>query len=88
MRVLKHRLHPGMNALQCEANKVLILRYLNDQDGKLMGWFEEHATEHSEAFEYEVYLALTGEVVPPEYDYVCSHQVNQGGGWFVVHAYD
>lgn len=77
-----------MNTLQCEANKVLMLRYLNDQDGKLMGWFEEHNAEHGEAFEYEVYLALTGETIPDDYHWVCSHQLTQGGGWFVVHAYD
>lgn len=88
MRVLKYRLHPGMNAIKCEINKVLMLRYLNDQDGRIMGWFEENTVEHSEAFEYEVYLALTGEVVPTEYSYVCSHQLAEGGGYFVVHAYD
>jgi len=88
MKVLKFRLHPGMNAVKCEPDKLLILRYLNDQDGKIMGWFEEQTVVHSNAFEYEVYLALTGETVPSEYDYVCSHQVNQGGGYFVVHAYD
>lgn len=53
-----------------------------------MGWFEELATEHSAAFEYEVYLALTGEQVPDDYNYVCSHQVFAGGGYWVVHAYD
>lgn len=88
MRVLKFPLKPGMNAVKCETDKVLMLRYLNDQDAKIMGWFEEHTVEHSEAFEYEVYLALTGEQVPTEYDYVCSHQVQQAGGFFVVHAYD
>ena len=88
MRMLKFRLHPGMNTIKCDANKLLMLRYLNDQDGKLMGWFEEYATEHGNAFEYEVYLALTGETVPDDYHYVCSHQLQQGGGYFVAHAYD
>lgn len=88
MRMLKYRLHEGMNTLKCDANKVLMLRYLNDQGGKIMGWFEELATEHSAAFEYEVYLALTGEQVPDDYNYVCSHQVFAGGGYWVVHAYD
>lgn len=88
MRMLKYRLHPGMNTFKCETNKVLMLRYLNDQDGKLTGWFEEHTVEHSDAFEYEVYLALTGEEIPDDYHWVCSHQLHTGGGYFVVHAYD
>ena len=88
MRMLKFLLKPGMNTLKCDTDKVLVLRYLNDQDGKIMGWFEEHTVLHSEAFEYEVYLAVTGETVPSDYDYVCSHQVSAGGGWLVVHAYD
>jgi hypothetical protein len=90
MRMLKHRLHPGMNKITVEADHICKFRYINDQDGKLCGWFQV-ATDtdlHLQPHEYEVYLALTGETIPDEYNYVCSHQVNQGGGYFVVHAYD
>jgi hypothetical protein len=65
------------------------LRYLNDQDGKLMGWFEVSGEPTgTEESDYEVFLALTGETVPDDYHYVTSHQVQQGGGFFLVHAYD
>jgi hypothetical protein len=89
MKILKYRLHPGMNAIRQLAGTTHKLRYLNDQDGKLMGWFEvsgepTDVTEH----DYEVYLALTGETIPDEYRYVTSYQERTGGGWFVVHAYD
>jgi hypothetical protein len=79
-----------MNKIPVAADLVAKLRYINDQDGKLMGWFEV-ATDtdlHLQPYEYEVYLAMTGETVPPEYRYVCSHQISEGGGFFVVHAYD
>ena len=45
MRMLKYKLHEGMNAIKCDTNKVLMLRYLNDQCGKIMGWFENAETE-------------------------------------------
>jgi hypothetical protein len=78
-----------MNTVRHLAGIAYKLRYLNSQDGKLMGWFEvageaTNTTEH----DYEVYLALTGETVSDEYRYVASHQLHQGGGYFVVHAYD
>ncbi len=90
MRMLKYRLHPGMNKIQVEADHICKLRYINDQDGRLMGWFEVAADVdlHLQAHEYEVYLAMTGETVPDGYCYVCSYQLNQGGGYFVVHAFD
>jgi hypothetical protein len=90
MRMLKYRLHPGMNAIQVEANQLIKLRYLNDQDGRLMGWFEvaQDVDLHLQAHDYEVYLAMTGETVPDDYHYCTSHQLQQGGGYFVVHAYD
>ncbi len=88
MKVLKYRLHPGMNTLPIPGDNTARLVYLNDQDSKLMGWVEVAATTDVPTVEYEVYLALTGETVPPEYRYVCSHQLQQGGGYFVVHAYD
>jgi hypothetical protein len=88
MKMLKYRVHPGMNTLPIPGDSTAKLRYLNDQDGKLMGWVEVAATTGVPTVEYEVYLALTGEDIPNEYNYVCSHQLNQGGGYFVVHAYD
>jgi hypothetical protein len=88
MKILKYRLHPGMNTLPIPGDSTARLVYLNDQDGKLMGWVEVAATTDIPTVEYEVYLALTGEEVPPEYQYVCSHQISQGNGFFVVHAYD
>jgi hypothetical protein len=90
MRVIKHRLHPGMNTISVEADHICKLRYINDQDGKLMGWFEvvTDVDLHLQPYQYEVYLAMTGETVPDDYQYVCSYQLQQGGGYFVVHAFD
>jgi hypothetical protein len=86
--MLKHRLHPGMNKIVVEQYHRLKLRYLNDQDGKLTGWFQETQDDDMLEHEYEVYLALTGEQVPGEYCYCTSHQLHQGGGYFLVHAFD
>jgi hypothetical protein len=88
MKILKFRLHPGMNTLPIPGDVTAKLRYLNDQDGKLMGWVEVAATTDTPTVEYEVYLALTGQDIPDQYCYCTSHQLNQGGGFFVVHAYD
>ena len=89
MRIIKHRLHPGMNTIQVEADHQIKLRYINDQDGKLCGWFQVAQDElHLQAHEYEVYLALTGETIPDGYHWVCSYQQHTGGGYFVVHAFD
>lgn len=90
MRMLKYRLHPGMNKIPLAADLVAKLRYINDQDGRLMGWFEVAADVdlHLQPHEYEVYLAMTGETVPEGYCYVCSYQQHTGGGFFVVHAFD
>ena len=89
MRIIKHRLHPGMNKIAVEADHLIKLRYVNDQDGKLCGWFQVAQDElHLQAHEYEVYLAMTGETVPEDYNYVCSYQERTGGGYYVVHAFD
>jgi hypothetical protein len=80
-----------MNKVPVAADLVAKLMYINDQDGKLFGWFQVAADVdflHLQAHEYEVYLAMTGETVPDGYCYVCSYQLNQGGGYFVVHAFD
>jgi hypothetical protein len=79
-----------MNKIPLAADLVAKLRYINDQDGKLFGWFEVAADVdlHLQAHEYEVYLAMTGETVPKDYNYLCSYQLNQAGGFFVVHAFD
>lgn len=90
MRLIKFKLLAGMNRIPIAANLQAKLRYINDQDGKIMGWFQvAHDTElNLQAHEYEVYLAMTGEQVPEQYNYVCSHQTNAGGGYYVVHAFD
>jgi hypothetical protein len=88
MKILKYRVHPGMNTLPIPGDNTAKLRYLNDQDGKLVGWVEVTPTTDVPTVEYEVYLALTGEDIPNEYNYVCSYQQLTGGGYFVVHAFD
>jgi hypothetical protein len=87
MKMLKQRVHPGMNTIQL-TDSDWKLRYIADQDGKLMGWFEVLETTNTNPYEYEVYLALTGEQIPDGYHWVCSYQQYTGGGYFVVHAYD
>jgi hypothetical protein len=78
-----------MNKIAVEADHLIKLRYVNDQDGKLCGWFQVAQDElHLQAHEYEVYLAMTGETVPEDYNYVCSYQERTGGGYYVVHAFD
>jgi len=88
MKILKYRLHPGMSKIPVDADYIARLVYINDQDGKLMGWVQLRPTPGVSESEYEVYLALTGEQVPDEYHYCCSHQISEGNGFFVVHAYD
>lgn len=90
MQVIKYRLNPGMNTIKVLDGYQLKLRYLNDQDGKLVGWFEETTVPETTQYysEYEVYLALTGEHIPDDYHYCCSYQERVRGGYFVVHAYD
>jgi hypothetical protein len=78
-----------MNTIPVEADHQCKLRYINDQDGKLCGWFQVAQDElHLQAHEYEVYLAMTGETVPDAWNYVCSYQQHQAGGYFLVHAFD
>ena len=84
MRIVKHRLHEGLNTL-AHLGK-LQLKYLDYQDGKLMGWFLEHTDITPD--DYQVYIALTGEGVHDEYNYVCSTQTELAGGYYVVHAFD
>lgn len=64
-------------------SKLVMLKY---QDRKLHGWVLE--TEGSSQDEYEVYIALTGEQVPHNYQYVTSTQTEIAGGYYVVHAFD
>lgn len=85
MRTIKHQLHPGLNRLH-PSNAELKLRYMDYQDGRLYGWFTEVPAQTSEP--YEVYIAFTGETVHDEYHYVTSAQLTQGGGYYVVHAFD
>lgn len=84
MRVLKYRLHEGLNTLTTPGTSKLVM--LDYQDNKLHGWVLEMEGPFQD--EYEVYIALTGQQVPLEYNYVCSTQTNVGGGYYVVHAFD
>jgi hypothetical protein len=84
MRMLKHRLHEGINTLPHFGQ--LELKYLDYQDKKLMGWFQAH--EGTEPDNYQVYIALTGETVHDEYRYITSTQTQNSGGGYVVHAFD
>jgi hypothetical protein len=82
--MLKHRLHEGLNTIAHFGT--LKLKHMGYQDTKLCGWFlEQPGTEPDE---YQVYVALTGETVHPEYRYVCTAQTQQGGGHYVLHAFD
>lgn len=84
MRVLKYRLHEGMNQIASPGtSKLVMLKY---QDRKLHGWVLE--VEGLQQDEYEVYIAVTGEVVPHNYKYVTSTQTEIAGGYYVVHAFD
>lgn len=84
MRVLKHRLHEGLNTITHFGT--LKLKYLDYQDKKLHGWFL--ATAGTEPDDYQVYVALTGETVHDEYNYITSTQTQISGGYYVVHAFD
>lgn len=85
MRAIKHQMYPGLNRLHPNLAE-LKLRYMDYQDGRLYGWFTETPAQTSEP--YEVYIAVTGETVPDEYRYLCTTQLDEGGGYFVVHAFD
>lgn len=84
MRMIKHRLHEGLNTIAHFGT--LKLQYLDYQDKKLIGWFLE--SPGIEPDDYQVYVALTGETVHEEYHYVTSTQTQISGGWYVVHAFD
>jgi hypothetical protein len=84
MQVLKYRLHEGLNTIPSPGTSKLVM--LDYQDSKLFGWILETHTDQQD--EYEVYVALTGEQVPPEYNYVVSTQTQRSGGYYVVHAFD
>lgn len=84
MRMLKHRLHEGLNTVAHFGK--LELKHLDYQDKKLVGWFLEHSG--TEPDEYQVYIALSGESVHDEYHYLTSTQTEISGGYYVVHAFD
>lgn len=84
MRVLKYRLHEGLNTLTTPGTSKLVL--LGYQERKLYGWVLE--LEGPSQDEYEIYVALTGQEVPLEYNYVCSVQTEISGGYYVLHAFD
>lgn len=80
--MIKFPLEVGLNTIDGFGLK---LKYMDYQDRKLCGWFLEQGTDFSK---YEVYLAVTGEEVPDEYQYVTSTQAALAGGYYVLHAYD
>ena len=82
MQVHKHRLREGLNTIQGVERLVC----MDFQDSKLYGWFTTSPV--FQLHEYEVYVALTGEVVADKYRYVTSTQINAGGGYYVLHAFD
>lgn len=84
MRVFKYPLHEGMNAVASPGTSKLVM--LEYQDRKLYGWVLE--CETSQQTEYEIYIALTGEQVPHNYNYVTSTQTQISGGYYVVHGFD
>jgi hypothetical protein len=84
MRVFKYRLHEGLNAIPSPGTSKLVM--LEYQDRKLHGWVLEVETDQQT--EYEVYIAVTGEQVPDNYQYVTSTQTQISGGYYVVHAFD
>lgn len=86
MRVIKYPLHEGLNSIQQLGT--INLKHLDYQGTKLMGWFTSINDFDAEPSTYEVYIALTGEQVPDEYQYVTSTQLNTAGGYYVVHAFD
>lgn len=81
MQVHKHRLREGLNTIQ----GVERLVYMDFQDSKLYGWFTTSPV--FQLHEYEVYVALTGEVVADKYRYVTSVQ-HVSSGYYVLHAFD
>jgi hypothetical protein len=81
MQVHKIRLSEGFNTI----TGVERLVYMNYQDSKLYGWFT--TSPQFQLHNYEVYVALTGEVVPDEYRYVTSTQ-HVSSGFYVLHAFD
>lgn len=85
MRVIKIKLNVGINTIRHLGTLKLV--HLEYQGSKLMGWFTEVIDSDTES-EYEVYIALTGEIVPDDYNYVCTTQLAEGGGYFVVHGFD
>lgn len=84
MRIVKYRLHEGMNSIPSPGTSKLVR--LDYQDRKLFGWVLETEGPHQD--EYEVYIAVTGEAVPHNYQYVTSTQTELAGGYYVVHAFD
>ena len=85
MRVIKLPLEAGLNTLPTTSSKLKLL-HIEHQRHQLMGWFCETQTLTPDS--YQVYIALTGEVLNPEYNYVTSTQLQEAGGFYVVHAFD
>lgn len=84
MRIVKHLLHEGLNTITHYGT--LKLKHLEYQDRKLMGWFL--STPSTESDSYQVYIAITGETVHQDYNYITTTQTQISGGNYVVHAFD
>jgi hypothetical protein len=85
MRVIKMPLETGLNTFPT-TNSELKLQHINYQHKLLYGWFSETQTDTKDS--YQVYVALTGETLNPEFNYVASTQLHEAGGYFMVHAFD
>lgn len=85
MRMIKIPLEAGLNTFPTTSSQ-LKLCYIDHQRHQLMGWFRETQTLTPDS--YQVYIALTGEVLNPEYNYCTSTQLQDSGGFYVVHAFD
>ena len=85
MRMIKMPLETGLNTFPT-ANSQLKLQHIDYQHKLLYGWFRETQTGTPDS--YQVYVALTGETLNPEFCYICSTQLAESGGYFVVHAFD
>jgi hypothetical protein len=85
MRVIKMFLETGLNVFATTGTKLKLVD-VNYQYSQLMGWFLE--TQTGTKNNYQVYVALTGEILRSEFTYIASAQFTDEAGHFVVHAFD
>ena len=85
MRVIKMPLETGLNTFPTTSSQ-LKLQHIDYQHNLLYGWFSETQTQEPDS--HQVYVALTGETLNPEFNYITSTQLHESGGYFMVHAFD